>query len=67
MHQFDPSEDRDVTWVVTSQTSPWVVHRGPSVEAIAAMPDVIVQTDIPRQPTPRRPTSIARSWKQFAR
>ncbi len=50
MHQFDPSEDRDVTWVVTSQTSPWVVHRGPSVEAIAAMPDVIVQTDIPRQP-----------------
>ena len=49
MQQSEPSEAKDVTWVVTSQTTPWVVRRGPAVEAIAAIPDVIVRTDIPRQ------------------
>src|SRR5947208_16646941 len=49
MQPSEPSEARDVTWVVTSQTTPWVVRRGLAVEALAAIPDVIVRTDIPRQ------------------
>src|SRR5690348_1613656 len=49
MQPSTPGEARDVTWVVTSQTAPWVVRRGLTVETIAAIPDVIVRTDIPRQ------------------
>jgi glucosylceramidase len=49
MQPSSPGEARDVTWVVTSQTAPWVVRRGLTVETIAAIPDVIVRTDIARQ------------------
>jgi glucosylceramidase len=49
MQQSQPSEAKDVTWVVTSQTTPWVVRRGLAVEALAAIADVIVRTDLPRQ------------------
>src|SRR5690348_806382 len=49
MQQSEPGKSKDVTWVVTTQTTPWDVRQGPAVEAMAAIPDVIVQTDSPRQ------------------
>ncbi len=49
MQQSMSSEAQDITWVVTNQTTPWVVRPGLAVEALAPIPDVIVQTDNPRQ------------------
>ncbi len=49
MQQSEHSRAKDVTWVVTNQTTPWVVRQGPAVEASTVIPDVMVRTDIPRQ------------------
>ncbi len=40
---------KDVTWVITTQTAPWLMRKGLAVETGFGLPDVIVRTDIPRQ------------------
>ena len=43
------SATSNIEWVVTTQTAPWRSYSGPTAQAISQMPDVIVQTDRPKQ------------------
>ncbi len=39
----------DVTWVITTQTAPWLMRKGLAVETGFSVPNVIVRTESPRQ------------------
>ncbi len=39
----------DVTWVITTQTAPWLMRKGLVVETGLGVPNVIVRTESPRQ------------------
>ncbi len=49
MYSHHRTAAEDVTWVITTQTAPWLMRKGLAVETGFSVPNVIVRTESPRQ------------------